>query len=404
MDRFPSVADFLAVTRPERPVLALRPHAAARAARWFLDHFPGDVVYALKANDAPLLLEALLEAGIRHFDTASLAEIETLTALTGPGARHVVAHVMNPVKSRATIRRAYFEHGVRTFALDSLEELAKIRAETEGARDLTLLVRIACSGAMSRIPLDGKYGAAGDEAARLLLETRRLARTLGITFHVGSQAMQPAAFADAMAEAGRLIAQAGVMVDVIDVGGGFPSRYPGMEPPPLAAFLDAIREARAALPVGEACRLVSEPGRALVAEAESVLVRVDARRGDALYVNDGAFGALFDCAHSGFVYPARLIRPGGAGKGDGAPSASLRPFRLWGPTCDSIDHMPGPFHLPQDVREGDYIEIGHVGAYGRVMASRFNGFSVYDEIVVTDAPMLSMYPAAPGEQAARGPA
>jgi ornithine decarboxylase len=123
-----------------------------------------------------------------------------------------------------------------------------------------------------------------------------------------------------------------------------------------------------------------------VAESESVIVRVDARRGNALYVNDGAFGTLFDAAYCGFRFPARLLRSSGRKGGKG-----LVEFSLYGPTCDSDDYMPGPFMLPNSVREGDYIEIGQVGAYGRVFASPFNGFGQYDEVILTDEPMLSMY-------------
>jgi ornithine decarboxylase len=380
MDVFTTAAEFLRDRRPERPVLALRPHAALRAANWFLANFPGRVLYAAKANDAPLIVEALVEAGIRSFDVASLVEIERLAPV--PGAE---LYFMNPIKSRGAIVRAYRDFGVRSFAFDSDDELDKIVAETGGAEDLNLFLRVACPNTHSLIPLEGKFGVSSEEAPALLLRARQLACRLGITFHVGSQAVVPAAFGEALRQVGQLIVASGVLVDAIDIGGGFPSRYPHSDPPELASFMDEVVRAADELAVRHSCELLCEPGRALVAEAESVIVRVDARRGNALYVNDGAFGTLFDAAYSNFRFPAQLVA---TSRRKAKPVAE---FSLYGPTCDSSDYLPGPFLLPACVREGDYIEIGQIGAYGRVLANRFNGYGEYDEVILTDEPMLSMY-------------
>ncbi|MET0157725.1 MAG: type III PLP-dependent enzyme [Methyloceanibacter sp.] len=380
MDVFTSAAEFLRRRRPERPVLALRPHAARRAARWFNDNFPGRVLYAAKANDARPIIDALVEAGIRAFDVASLVEIERVAGIPG-----TELFFMNPVKSRGAIARAYREFGIRSFAFDSEEELDKIVAETGGAKDLTLYLRVACPNTHSLIPLEGKFGASGEEAPALLLRARQIAERLGLTFHVGSQAVVPAAFGEAIRQIGQLIVSSGVLVDAVDIGGGFPSRYPHSDPPELATFMDEVVRAADELAVKHSCELLCEPGRALVAEAESVIVRVDARRGHALYVNDGAFGTLFDAANSGFRFPARLVA---TSRRKARPVAE---FALYGPTCDSSDFLPGPFVLPDSVREGDYIEIGQIGAYGRVFASRFNGFGEYDEVTLRDEPMLTMY-------------
>ncbi|MGD9502288.1 MAG: type III PLP-dependent enzyme [Methyloceanibacter sp.] len=387
MDVFTSAAEFLRHRRPERPVLALRPHAAERAARWFIDNFPGRVLYAAKANDARSLIDALVKAGIRAFDVASLVEIERMAGV--PGAE---LYFMNPIKSRGAIARAYHEFGIRSFAFDSEDELNKIATETGGAQDLTLFLRVACPNTHSLIPLEGKFGVSSEEAPRLLLRGRQIAERLGLTFHVGSQAVVPAAFGEAIRQIGQLIVASGVIVDAVDIGGGFPSRYPHSDPPELGTFMDEVVRAADELAVKHSCELLCEPGRALVAEAESVIVRVDARRGNALYVNDGAFGTLFDAAYSGFRFPARLVTPS---RRKAKPVAE---FALYGPTCDSSDYLPGPFVLPDCVREGDYIEIGQIGAYGRVMANRFNGFGEYDEVMLRDEPMLSMY--ADAEQAA----
>jgi len=381
MDVFTSAAELLRHRRPERPVLALRPHAALRAANWFLANFPGRVLYAAKANDAPPIIDALVDAGIRSFDVASLVEIERLAGV--PGAE---LYFMNPIKSRSAIVRAYRDFGVRSFAFDSDEELDKVVAEIGGAGDLNLFLRVACPNTHSLIPLEGKFGVSSEAAPALLLRARQVACRLGITFHVGSQAVVPAAFGEALRQIGQLIVTSGVMVDAIDIGGGFPSRYPHSDPPELQSFMDEVARAADELAVKHSCELLCEPGRALVAEAESVIVRVDARRGNALYVNDGAFGTLFDAAYAAFRFPARLVAT--------SRRKAVAEFALYGPTCDSSDYLPGPFVLPACVREGDYIEIGQIGAYGRVLANRFNGFGEYDEVVLTDEPMLSMYTSA----------
>jgi len=383
MDTFSSALALITAHKHENPVLCARPHAAGRAARWFIKNFPGEVAYAYKANSSPFLLGALFGAGVTQFDVASVAELED--AATIPGVR---IHFMHPVKSRHAIRRAYSEFGVRCFALDSEDELTKIVEETDGAKDLELFVRIAVPAKNSRIPLEHKFGIAGQKAARLLVKTRQVADELGITFHVGSQTTTPDSFVTAIEEVHQLIVKAGVVVDAIDIGGGFPSRYTDSQPAPLAAFIDVINVGVERLPVTEHCRLICEPGRVLVAEAESLVVRVDARRGNDLYINDGGYGALFDAAHLGFVFPVRLLRPEAE-----IADQELMPFEFWGPTCDSIDYMRGPFLLPTSVREGDFIEIGNIGAYGRAIAGGFNGYGRYDHAILLDEPMYSMFEA-----------
>ena len=391
MEKLSSAAALIDKCRPERPVRGLRPHAAGRAARWFLERFPGDVAYAYKANSSVFLIGALYGAGIRHFDVASLPEIED--AATIPDAH---LHFMHPVKSRNAIRRAY-ELGVRSFALDGEDELDKILEATGNARDLLLWVRVAVPAINSRIPLERKFGLSGQKAAKLLVKTRQAAAELGLTFHVGSQTTTPDAFVTALGEVHKLIIKAAVVIDRLDVGGGFPARYPDSEPAPLQTFIDTILAEVNELPVKENIRLMCEPGRALVAEAESLIVRVDARRGNNLYINDGGYGMLFDAAHLGFIFPARLVSR------DIDPAEALVPFELWGPTCDSIDYMKGPFLLPAPVKEGDYLEIGNMGAYGRAIAGHFNGYGEYDEVILQDEPMLTMYgaEAAPARSAQR---
>jgi ornithine decarboxylase len=382
MRRFPSASALIGANKPDIPVVGVRPHAAARAARWFIENFPGDVAYAYKANSSVFLLGALYGAGIRHFDVASLPEIED--AATIPGAH---LHFMHPVKSRNAIRRAFAEFGVRSFSLDSEEELKKIMEETGNCRDLTLWVRVSVEPKNSRIPLTRKFGTSGAKAARLLVKARQAARELGMTFHVGSQTETPEAYVQALAEVGRLIVKAGVVLDRLDVGGGFPSVYTGPAPAPLSAYIRAIKDGVERLPIGDRCRLICEPGRALVAEAESLIVRVNARRGNELYINDGGYGMLFDATHLNFTYPTRLVSR------EVEINEPETGFAFWGPTCDSIDNMKGPFSLPERIGEGDYIEIGNTGAYGRAMGGRFNGYGAFEEAILLDEPMRTMYPA-----------
>jgi ornithine decarboxylase len=365
-------------------VTLLRPHAARRAARFFVEKFPGRSLYAVKANPSPDLLKVLWDAGITHYDVASIAEVRLIRG-TLPQAAICFMH---PVKAEEAIAEAYFDHGVRTFSLDTHEELEKIVRATsiEGvaASDLNLLVRIRVSSDHAKLSLASKFGADPRDVSSLLFAARQAADALGICFHVGSQAMTSAAYAEAMSRVRDAIVDAAVTVDIVDVGGGFPSSYPGMEPPALETYFAVIHQAFEALPISYSAELWCEPGRALCAEYASVLVRVEKRRGDELYINDGAYGALFDAAHIGWRYPVRLVRDQGS---------HVRPmeFSFYGPTCDDLDRMAGPFELPADVGPGDYIEIGMLGAYGCAMRTQFNGFGVTASAIVDDEPMASLY-------------
>jgi ornithine decarboxylase len=358
----------------------------AVAARWFQKNFRGDVFYAVKANPSPWVIETLAANGVTSFDVASIPEIE-LVAQHAPGSRMAFMH---PVKSRVAIAQAYFDHGVRTFALDTHEELAKILEATGNASDLNLIVRLGVQAEGAAYSLSGKFGVDQHEAPGLLLAARRATQDLmGVSFHVGSQCMRPTAFQAAMTQASRALVRAGVFADVVDVGGGFPSVYPGMVPPDLADYVDSIDRGFAEMMVHETTELWCEPGRALVAEASSILTKVELKKGDALYLNDGSYGSLFDAAHTKWPFPVKLFRSEG---GDAIEvEGPLKPYRFYGPTCDSLDHMPGPFWLPEDIREGDYVEIGMLGAYGVAMNTRFNGYGDAETVTMSDAPMASMF-------------
>jgi ornithine decarboxylase len=366
--------------KPAAPVTLIRPQAAARAARYFSQKFPGRSLYAVKANPSPELLRTLWAAGITHYDVASIAEVR-LVARTLPQAKLCFMH---PVKAEEAIREAYYQHGVRTFSLDSMEELEKIVRATRAAPDLELCVRLRVSSEHSKLSLAAKFGCELADARELLMAARQAADALGLCFHVGSQAMSPHAYTQAIERVRAAIVDASVTVDIVDVGGGFPSSYPGMEPPPLEHYFRAIHRAFESLPISYSAELWCEPGRALCAEYSSLLVRVEKRRGNELFINDGAYGALFDAAHLGWRFPVQLLRAA-------ANEADLAAFSFYGPTCDDMDHMAGPFMLPADVRAGDYVEIGMLGAYGSAMRTAFNGFGTDSVCEVADEPMASLY-------------
>lgn len=383
MHNYPDAASLVRALSPDEPVTLLRPHAATRAARFFVEKFPGKSLYAVKANPSPALLETLWAAGITHYDVASLGEVRLVHKFL-PEAKLCFMH---PVKSERAIAQAYHNHGVKTFSLDSHEELDKIvrATATDGvpATDLELCVRIRVSSEHAKLSLASKFGAEPDKVADLLVATRQAADSLGIAFHVGSQAMTPAAYSQAMELVRAAIVEASVTVDIVDVGGGFPSWYPGMEPPPLEAYFEVIHRTFEDLPISYSAELWCEPGRALCAEYASLLVKVEKRRGNELFINDGSYGALFDAAHVGWRFPVALQRESDAGE--------LTEFAFYGPTCDDMDYMAGPFLLPADVDAGDYIEIGMLGAYGCAMRTEFNGFGDTEDFVVEDEPMASLY-------------
>jgi ornithine decarboxylase len=380
----PTVDAVVARERPSEPLVCLRPATIAGAAGRFAGLFPGDVLYAVKCNPDPRVLRAVWAGGVRHFDCASLPEIALVRRLL-PRAE---VHFMHPVKSRPAISAAFHRYGVTDFALDSRDELEKIVQETVpvglvGAPPtLGLFIRLAVQQG-GAYDLSGKFGVAAAEAAELLRAARPHAARLGLCFHVGSQCLDPAAYPRALALAAETAALSGVEIDVVDVGGGFPVSYPDTVPPPLDDYIAAMGAGAERFAAG--VRLWVEPGRALVAAGGSIVVQVQLRRSDALYVNDGVYGNLSDAGPPGFRFPARRIPLDGAAES----KAPLRAFALYGPTCDSADHMKGPFLLPDDIDEGDWIELGQLGAYGACLRTGFNGFDSALTAEVADPPLLA---------------
>ena len=367
---FNSVRDAIDAYEGDDAIYVLYPKRIEAAAQTFLEGFPGKSIYAVKANPHPAVLKTLWASGMRGFDVASIREID-LVRSTCPDAE---LYLMHPVKSRRTIRHAY-EVGIRHFAFDCAAELGKVLVETADADDLHLHLRLSLPhGGSASMPLEGKYGADYQTAVDLLRAARPVAAKLGVCFHVGSQCMDPGDYIRALSYVHGLLETADIQIDSLDCGGGFPVAYPGLTPPPMQAFFDRIRKGLNIFGF-DALEIIGEPGRALCGEGGSTLARVELRKGGDLYLNEGSYGSLFDAAQCGWKYPVKLHRTG-------EHSADVEAFRFFGPTCDSMDTMTGPFQLPADTSEGDWIEICHLGAYGQALATDFNGFQSETTVAV----------------------
>lgn len=372
---FADTDSMVTALQPSYPVYCLRPRALAANARRFIDGFPGEVMYAVKCNPHPAVLDHLYEAGIRHFDTASLTEIATVRE-AHPEAE---AYFMHPVKSRASLLTAAQVYDVRHYVIDHVDELAKI-AEATGRKDISVLVRLSTPGEKVLIELSRKFGAPAVQAVELLRAVHAAGFPTGVAFHVGSQCSDPGAYRTAMNAAAAVIREAGVPIRYLDVGGGFPASYANQDVPPMEAFFEVIRDTLKTMPVGEDCVVMCEPGRALVADACSLVVQVQLRKDDALYINDGIFHSLSEANDAGLRFPARMIRP------NGGIARETQAFTIYGPTCDSNDLLPHTIELPVDIGEGDWIEFGQVGAYSNAMTTRFNGFHPETFVTVDSLP------------------
>ena len=374
---FDDARAMVAALTPSYPVYCLRPAVIAETARGFLGRFPGRVLYAVKCNPHPRVLRALYDAGIRHFDTASLPEIAQVRELF-PDAG---AYFMHPVKARAVIHSAYEVYGVRHFVIDHESELAKVIDET-GGEGVAIIVRVATPHAGAAFDLSTKFGASPALAADLLRAVRDEGCPGGLAFHVGSQCLSARAYRTALELVGEVAGAAGTDLHFLDVGGGFPAAYKGVNVPPIEAYMDEIEAGLNALDLRRDCVIMSEPGRTLVASGCSVVVQVQLRKDVQIYINDGIYGSLSEMVTARVEMPARLIRL------DGAPSEGFMDFTVAGPTCDSIDMLPFPFRLPADVREGDWIEIGQIGAYGSALRTQFNGFYPDTFVELADPPLI----------------
>ncbi len=367
--RFASVKDIIARTKPVEPVYVLYPEKIRVAAARFLDSFPGDPLYAVKANPAPQVLDQVWAAGIRHFDTASLHEVE-LIKTRFPGAH---CHFMAPVRLPGAAATAFKTYGVTDYVVDCDFELDKLLAETGEPNKLRIFVRVATPLGGAVLELSSKFGTAPAEAAKLLKRVAEAGAQPALTFHVGSQCLSPFSYAQAIEMARRTAALAGVDIQALDIGGGFPGPYHGNDVPPYHWYFDSIKEALETLP--RQVPVLCEPGRALIAEGLSVITQVVLRKGDKLYINDGTYGSFDELTLPGWTgdYPVRVFAIDKRGRVSERP-AGTAPYRVYGPTCDTLDVLPRPVLLPETIKAGDFIVFDNIGAYSVAVRTGFNGF------------------------------
>ena len=381
MRKFKSVNELVNTLKPDYPVYCIRSEEIRKSVKFFKENFPGEILYAVKTNSHEKVIKQIISNGINDFDVASLNEIKLIHKINPK----VNLHFMHTVKSKESISSAYFNYGVKSFSLDNKDELRKILDATNQAKDLKLFVRIAISNEHAEIDLSRKFGALPSEALGLVRLCREHSKKLGISFHVGSQCMHKISYTKGIKEIENIIKKTKIIPDIINLGGGFPAIYPDLKPEPLINYMEEIKKSLSNLKLDKLPEIICEPGRAIVAESGSTIVKVILRKKQSLYLNDGTYGTLFDAGVPSFVLPTKMITDGRF------QSKKLTAFNFFGPTCDSLDYMKGPFLLPNNIKEGDYIELGQLGAYGLTFRTNFNGFYSNEIFEVYDKPIMSLY-------------
>jgi ornithine decarboxylase len=383
MQKFKSVEQIVNQLKPEKPIYCIRKNSIRSAVKYFNKNFPGKILYAVKTNPHPSVIQTIINSGVEQFDVASIEEIKSIRNFS----KSAKCSYMHTVKSRESIKEAYFNYEVKTFSLDTKDELIKIIESTSGAKDLELFVRVTVSNEHAEIDLSKKFGALNSEAAGLLRLAKQHAKKIGLSFHVGSQCMHPISYSKGINEIGNIIKKTKILPDYINVGGGFPTIYPDLVPQSMDNYFNEIKKGLKNLKLGKMPEIICEPGRALVAESGSTIVRVNLRKKQKLYINDGTYGTLFDAGTPNIVFPSKMIKE----NSNKIISKKLTAFDFFGPTCDSMDYMKGPFLLPNNIKENDYIELGQLGAYGLTFRTQFNGYYSDEIFEVEDRPIMTMY-------------
>ena len=383
MQKFKSVEELVTQLKPDKPVYCIRKNSILSASKYFQKNFPGEILYAVKTNPHKEVIKTLIESGIKQFDVASIEEIKAVREFS----HSAKCSYMHTIKSKNSIFEAYFKYGIKTFALDTKDELIKIMKNTNNAKDLELFVRVAVSNEHAEIDLSKKFGALNSEAVGLLRLVKQYAKKIGLSFHVGSQCMHPISYHKGITEIGNIIKKTKIIPDYINVGGGFPTIYPDLIPQSLNNYLNEIKKSLENLKLNNNTEIICEPGRALVAESGSTIVRVNLKKKQKLYINDGTYGTLFDAGTPNIVFPSKMIKDSSSK----IISKKLTAFDFYGPTCDSMDYMKGPFLLPNNIKENDYIELGQLGAYGLTFRTQFNGFFSDEIYEVEDQPIMTLY-------------
>jgi len=381
MQKFKSVNELVNRLKPSEPVYCIRTSSIRTASSYFQKNFPGRVLYAVKTNPHPKVLKTIIDSGIKNFDVASIKEIETIKKISSKAN----CYYMNTIKNKSHITEAYFNYNIKSFALDSRDELLKIIQCTKNAKDLNLFVRVSISNEHAEIDLSKKFGALTSEALGLTRLAKQHSKKVGLSFHVGSQCMHPISYSKGIYEIGNIIKKTKIVPDFINIGGGFPSIYPDLRPQSLDNYMFEIKKSLTNLKLETNPELLCEPGRSMVAESGSTIVQVVLRKKQKLYINDGTYGSLFDAGIPNFIFPSRMISNGRM------ISKKLTAFNFYGPTCDGLDYMKGPFLLPNNIKENDYIELGQLGAYGITFRTKFNGFFADNIYEVEDKAIMSMY-------------
>lgn len=370
-EQFSDVASLLRAERPEHPVYCIFPHVYRESAKEFLKGFPGRVLYAVKANSDPRVLGLLSNAGVSHYDCASLVEIELVDAID-PGA---TKYFMNPARIRGAAATAQQEYGVRHFVVDHRSGLSRLTDEIDTSKAV-IFARMAVHHESAMEDLSTRFGAQPEDMPQLLQGIHDSGAEPALAFNVGSAVTDPEAYRHGISVTRSVLEQLSFRLRLIDVGGGYPKSYPDFLVPQLEKYFEAVAESVATLPLADDAELLGEPGRALAAPGMSAIVEVLLRKDDRLFLNDGMYGVFWVLRIDGHDrYPVRIYRNGEPLEGD------TMEFQINGPTCDSTDTLPGPVPLPVDIRAGDYLEFGSIGAYSVSGRTDYNGF--YSDRIVT---------------------
>ena len=374
MERYPSVGAMLDALNPSEPVYCIFPHVYEETARQFLDGFPGRVLYAVKACSEPGVLKILIDAGITHFDCASLPEIRIVKSVDPD----TTCYFMVPVRLRDEARIAQQKYGVRHFVLDHMSEVAPLQAEIDMDKSV-VFARMAVHHPAAQYDLSRKFGAPVEDVPALIRAIAQSGAEPALAFNVGSSVTNPDAYRHAIAVAAELLDRLPMKIRLVDIGGGYPRSYPGYEMPPLSGYFDGIRDAAARLPMADNGEILGEPGRAMAGPGLSAIAEVLHHRDDRVYLNDGMHGIFWELRYEGHnIFPHVCYRNGQLLEGQ------MKPFTIYGPTCDSVDVLPTTVDLPEDIGRGDYLEFGRLGAYSLSGRTDFNG-RYSDRIVLIDA-------------------
>jgi ornithine decarboxylase len=349
---------YLARETPQEPVFFFDPARLAATARVFLRGFPGQVTYAVKANPDRAVLEALARAGLAAFDVASPEEMHLVRAVA-PGA---ALHYHNPIRAASEIAEGR-RMGVVSWSVDRMSELDKLGDLT----GLEIAVRLKLPVAGAVYDFGSKFGAEPEAAAALLRAVVARGGRPSVTFHPGTQCRDAQAWVAYIEAAARVALAAGVTLDRLNVGGGFPAHRedPAPDLPAIFAAIAAATESAFATPP----KLVCEPGRAMVADCFELALLVKAAPEGAVFLNDGIYGGLSEWRDLGPSARITALAP------DGQPRRGAgRPVTVFGPTCDSLDRLSETVLLPADLAEGDYLLFHACGAYSTALATRFNGY------------------------------